>query len=128
MRAACSCTLPKPSYREDDGLYLESDTDEQLLIHVPFNSACKLSGLVVKSTKSGDQVREAACAGGYCSGLAVKRMHAAAAAACPALSARLPMPAAAGSHLTCLHAGLSRACLLFHAVQAPKRIKLFVNQ
>lgn len=28
---------------------LESDTDEQLLIHVPFNTACKLSGLVVKS-------------------------------------------------------------------------------
>ena len=24
-------------YREDDGLYLESDTDEQLLIHIPFN-------------------------------------------------------------------------------------------
>jgi hypothetical protein len=24
-------------YREDDGLFLESDTDEQLLIHIPFN-------------------------------------------------------------------------------------------
>ncbi|KAI7836452.1 hypothetical protein COHA_009669 [Chlorella ohadii] len=45
----------KQGYREDDGLFLESDTDEQLLIHVPFNSACKLSGLVVKSTKSPDQ-------------------------------------------------------------------------
>jgi hypothetical protein len=44
-------------YREDDGLYLESDTDEQLLIHIPFNTACKLSGLVIKSTKSADQVR-----------------------------------------------------------------------
>ena len=85
-------------YREDDGLYLESDTDEQvcacassaasrwrlalladgrlrrspsllstaadlaaalpppfcqLLIHIPFNTACKLSGLVIKSTKEG---------------------------------------------------------------------------
>ncbi|KAL4420910.1 hypothetical protein ABPG77_001251 [Micractinium sp. CCAP 211/92] len=45
----------KQGYREDDGLYLESDTDEQLLIHIPFNTACKLSGLVVKSTKSADQ-------------------------------------------------------------------------
>lgn len=24
-------------YRDDQGLYLESDTDEQLLIHIPFN-------------------------------------------------------------------------------------------
>ncbi|PSC75971.1 PITH domain-containing protein [Micractinium conductrix] len=43
----------KQGYREDDGLYLESDTDEQLLIHIPFNTACKLSGLVIKSTKEG---------------------------------------------------------------------------
>ena len=42
-------------YREDDGLYLESDTDEQLLIHIPFNTACKLSGLVLKSVKSAEQ-------------------------------------------------------------------------
>lgn len=25
-------------YREDDGLYLESDTDEQLLLHIPFQT------------------------------------------------------------------------------------------
>ena len=60
------------SYREDDGLYLESDTDEQLLIHVPFNSACKLAGLVVKSTKSPDQV--GAAAGGPVFGLSVKQV------------------------------------------------------
>ncbi|KAI3426924.1 hypothetical protein D9Q98_006868 [Chlorella vulgaris] len=42
----------KQGYREDDGLFLESDTDEQLLIHIPFNTACKLSGLVIKSTKT----------------------------------------------------------------------------
>lgn len=24
-------------YREDDNLFLESDTDEQLLLHIPFN-------------------------------------------------------------------------------------------
>lgn len=42
----------KQGYREDDGLYLESDTDEQLLIHIPFNTACKLSGLVIKSSGS----------------------------------------------------------------------------
>eukprot|EP00887_Chlorella_sp_A99_P001062 scaffold14.g1062.t1 len=42
----------RQGYREDDGLYLESDTDEQLLIHIPFNTACKLSGLVIKSSGS----------------------------------------------------------------------------
>ena len=45
----------KQGYREDDGLYLESDTDEQLLIHIPFQSAVSLSGLVLKSVKSEDQ-------------------------------------------------------------------------
>ncbi|KAL4854274.1 PITH domain-containing protein [Chlorella vulgaris] len=41
----------KQGYREDDGLFLESDTDEQLLIHIPFNTACKLSGLAPKKVK-----------------------------------------------------------------------------
>lgn len=36
-------------YREDDGLYTQSDTDEQLLIHIAFNTATRLSGLVIKS-------------------------------------------------------------------------------
>jgi len=40
----------KQGYREDQGLYLESDTDEQLLIHIPFNQAVKLTSLVIKST------------------------------------------------------------------------------
>lgn len=31
-------SLPLQGYREDDGLYLESDTDDQLLIHVPFRT------------------------------------------------------------------------------------------
>jgi hypothetical protein len=58
----CSAALNQHSsfseqgYREDDGLYLESDTDEQLLIHIPFNTACKLQGLVIKSTKAPEQV------------------------------------------------------------------------
>ena len=29
-------------YREDDHLYLESDTDEQLLIHIPFSQGVPL--------------------------------------------------------------------------------------
>lgn len=40
----------KQGYRDDDGVYLESDADEQLLIHIPFNQAVKLQGLVVKSS------------------------------------------------------------------------------
>ena len=48
--------FPEQGYREDDGLYLESDTDEQLLIHIPFNTACKLQGLVIKSSKAPEQV------------------------------------------------------------------------
>ena len=32
----------KKGYRDDAGLYLESDTDEQLLIHIPFKQG-KLS-------------------------------------------------------------------------------------
>lgn len=40
-------------YREDDGLVLESDTDEQLLIHLTFNQSVRLSGLVIKSSAGG---------------------------------------------------------------------------
>ena len=97
------CAQPPQGYREDDGLLLESDTDEQLvralgvvgrwvgawvggglsvtgahppftlppppppplqLIHIPFNSACKLSGLVIKSSGTEGQVRRGAGCGG----------------------------------------------------------------
>lgn len=37
-------------YREDSGLLLESDTDEQLLIHIPFNQAVRLSGILIKGS------------------------------------------------------------------------------
>lgn len=40
----------KQGYREDDGLILESDTDEQILIHIPFQQSVRLSGIVIKST------------------------------------------------------------------------------
>ena len=46
-------THPLQGYREDDGLLLESDTDEQLLIHIPFNQAVRLSGFIIKSTVGG---------------------------------------------------------------------------
>lgn len=39
-------------YREDGGLLLESDTDEQLLLHVPFQQAVRLSGLIIKNASS----------------------------------------------------------------------------
>lgn len=45
----------KQGYREDDGLYLESDTDEQLLIHMPFNQKVRVSSIVIKSIACPDQ-------------------------------------------------------------------------
>ena len=40
-------------YREDDGLFLESDTDEQLLVHIPFNQAVRLSAIAIRSMAGG---------------------------------------------------------------------------
>ncbi|KAL5566254.1 hypothetical protein UlMin_029418 [Ulmus minor] len=38
----------KQGYREDDGLNLESDADEQLLIYIPFLQVVKLHSIVIK--------------------------------------------------------------------------------
>ncbi|XP_009771079.1 PITH domain-containing protein At3g04780 [Nicotiana tabacum] len=38
----------KQGYREDEGLNLESDADEQLLIYIPFNQVIKLHSFVIK--------------------------------------------------------------------------------
>lgn len=35
-------------YREDDGLHLESDADEQLLLHVLFNQVVKLHSIIIR--------------------------------------------------------------------------------
>ncbi|CAK9210681.1 unnamed protein product [Sphagnum troendelagicum] len=38
----------KQGYREDNGLHLESDADEQLLLYIPFNQVVKLHSLIIK--------------------------------------------------------------------------------
>ncbi|KAI3784426.1 hypothetical protein L1987_43525 [Smallanthus sonchifolius] len=38
----------KQGYREDEGLILESDADEQLLIYIPFTQMIKLHSVVIK--------------------------------------------------------------------------------
>ncbi|OVA05396.1 Thioredoxin [Macleaya cordata] len=38
----------KQGYREDEGLNLESDADEQLLIYIPFTQVIKLHSILVK--------------------------------------------------------------------------------
>ncbi|KAG5004320.1 hypothetical protein JHK82_028335 [Glycine max] len=38
----------KQGYREDDGLHLESDADEQLLLYIPFTQVVKLYSFVIK--------------------------------------------------------------------------------
>lgn len=42
----------KQGYREDDALLLQSDTDEQLLVHVPFGQVVRLSGIIIKANGS----------------------------------------------------------------------------
>ncbi|XP_076888302.1 PITH domain-containing protein At3g04780-like [Bidens hawaiensis] len=38
----------KQGYREDEGLNLESDADEQLLVYIPFTQVIKLHSIVIK--------------------------------------------------------------------------------
>ncbi|XP_010546599.1 PREDICTED: PITH domain-containing protein At3g04780 [Tarenaya hassleriana] len=51
LNQSSSHSLPnalKQGYREDDGLNLESDADEQLLIYIPFNQVVKLHSFAIK--------------------------------------------------------------------------------
>ena len=102
-------------YREDDGLFLESDTDEQLLIHIPFNTACKLSGLIIKSSGS-EQVHSPPFSPPYhhCRRGSSRRS---------VLLPPLLLP-------LCLRCCCRSSILLRPLVppQAPKRVKLFVNR
>mmetsp|Transcript_17635 Transcript_17635/g.49302 ORF Transcript_17635/g.49302 Transcript_17635/m.49302 type:complete len:170 (-) Transcript_17635:121-630(-) len=43
----------KKGYRENEAVYLESDTDEQLLIHIPFNQVVKLHSIVIRAPSDG---------------------------------------------------------------------------
>lgn len=43
----------KQGYREDDGLFLESDTDEQLLINIHFNQKVRVHNIGIKGPKDG---------------------------------------------------------------------------
>ncbi|KAL6558014.1 hypothetical protein OROMI_018364 [Orobanche minor] len=43
----------KQDYREDEGLYLESDADEQLLIYIPFKQVIKLHSIAIKGQEEG---------------------------------------------------------------------------
>lgn len=43
----------KQGLRDDDGLYLESDTDEQLLIHIPFRQCVKLHSICILGPDDG---------------------------------------------------------------------------
>lgn len=54
-RGPCLPTLPLllQGYREDDGLVLESDTDEQLLVNIPFNQKVKLQSIIIKGPDDG---------------------------------------------------------------------------
>lgn len=89
--------------REDSGLYLESDTDEQLLIHIPFSSAVKLNSIIVQCKDRADQVRQRA----------VRQPRASCAS--PLLPSATPPP-------------FHHAPTLVPDAQAPRRVKLFVNQ
>jgi PITH domain len=40
-------------YREDKGLFLESDADEQILLHIHFTSAIKLSAITIAGPDDG---------------------------------------------------------------------------
>ncbi|KAK4491083.1 hypothetical protein RD792_001805 [Penstemon davidsonii] len=51
LNQSSSHTLPnalKQGYREDEGLSLESDADEQLLMYLPFTQVIKLHSIVIK--------------------------------------------------------------------------------
>ncbi|XP_038982029.1 PITH domain-containing protein At3g04780 isoform X3 [Phoenix dactylifera] len=47
----------KQGYRDDVGLHLESDADEQLLIYIPFTQVIKLHSVVIKGPEEEDNLK-----------------------------------------------------------------------
>lgn len=47
----------KQGYREDDGLYLESDADEQLLVNIAFHTKVRIHSITIKGPSDGTAPR-----------------------------------------------------------------------
>ena len=105
-RIAASSHSSEQGYREDAGLYLESDTDEQLLLHIPFGTAVRLSGIVIQTKEKREQVHREWGQDGQC-GVVSKQPWLSFTHAADAVTIIVPLSI---------------------TPQAPRHIKLFVNR